>query len=261
MLPTDGSRVLLLMMEDISLRREAERLIAKEKEALESEIAIAARRLNRTQEELRGLTAHLFTAQEEERKRVARDLHDDISQRLSLLEIALHEVDAKECTKAVLERIRTAREQLQALNTDVRLLSHRLHPAILHDLGLAAALKDLVTEFGERFEMPATYSSQDLPESWPEEASIALYRITQEALRNVRKHAGKTHVKVMLGGQDHSLQLTVRDFGVGFDREAETTDLGLGMISMKERARLAGGKFEVESALGQGTTITVEVPL
>ena len=260
-LPTDGNRVLLLMMEDISLRRETERLIAKEKAALESEIAISARRLNRTQEELRGLTAHLFTAQEEERKRVARELHDDISQRLSLLEIALHEVDAKECTKAVLERIVTAREQLQALNTDVRLLSHRLHPAILHDLGLAAALKDLVTEFGQRFEMPATYSSQDLPESWPEEASIALYRITQEALRNVSKHAGKTHVKVMLGGQDDSLQLTVRDFGVGFDREVETTDLGLGMISMKERARLAGGRFEVESALGQGTTITVEVPL
>lgn len=85
-------------------------------------------------------------------------------------------------------------------------------------------------------------------------------RIAQEALRNVAKHAGKTHVKVMLAGFDHSLQLKVLDFGLGFDREAESPGHGLGMISMQERARLAGGSFDVQSALGQGTTITVHVP-
>lgn len=260
-LKTDDSRVLLLMIEDISVRREAERLIAREKEELEIEIAAAARKLNRTQEELRGLTAHLFTVQEEERQRVARELHDDICQRLSLLDMALHHVNAKDCTKPARDSIKAARDQVQTLNTDVRMLSHRLHPSILNDLGLPVALKELVSEFGERQEMPATYSSQNLPESWSPEASIALYRIAQEALRNVAKHAGKTHVKVTLAGTPTSLVLTVRDFGVGFSSDAETEARGLGMISMQERARLAGGTFEVESALGQGTTITVEVPL
>jgi two-component system CheB/CheR fusion protein len=260
-LSTEGTRVLLLMVEDISLRREAERLIAKEKEALESEIAVAARRLNRTQEELRGLTAHLLLVQEEERQRVARELHDDISQRLSLLEIALQEIDAAEGKQPAEDRVKTVRDQVHALNTDVRTLSHRLHPAILNDLGLPAALKALVTEFGRREEMPATYSSHDVPEQVPERAAIALYRIAQEALRNVAKHAGKTHVKVMLSGTKNGLQLKVMDFGLGFDQDAEPATPGLGMISMQERARLAGGTLEVQSSLGHGTTITVEVPL
>ncbi len=259
-LSTDGGRVLLLMIEDISLRREAEKLITQEKLALESEIAVAARKLNRTQEELRGLTAHLFTVQEEERQRVSRELHDDISQRLSLLEMALQEVDEKDCKAPALEKVHAARDQAHALNSDVRTLSHRLHPAILHDLGLSVALKSLVSDFGQREGMPATYSTHNLPESWPPEAAIALYRITQEALRNVAKHSGKTHVKVMLSGKANSLELKIMDFGVGFDRDAESP-VGLGMISMQERARLAGGTFEVQSALGQGTTITVQVPL
>ncbi|HEY3707478.1 MAG TPA: CheR family methyltransferase [Terracidiphilus sp.] len=260
-LSTDGSRVLLLMVEDISLRREAERLIAKEKEALESEIAVAARRLNRTQEELRGLTAHLFMVQEEERQRVARELHDDISQRLSLLEIALQQINATDNKPQMPGGLQDLRDQVHALNSDVRTLSHRLHPAILNDLGLPAALKALVTDFGQREEMPATYFSHELPESLPHEASIAMYRIAQEALRNVAKHAGKTHVKVMLSGTDDGLQLKIMDFGLGFDREAEPAAPGLGMISMQERARLAGGTLDVQSALGHGTTITVEIPL
>jgi two-component system CheB/CheR fusion protein len=260
-LSTDGSRVLLLMMENITLRRDAEILISKQKQALESEIEIAARKLNRTQEELRGLTAHLFTVQEEERQRVARELHDDISQRLSALEIQLHEVMSGPQNKIHNERIESARAQVQSLNNDVRQISHRLHPAILQDLGLTAALRAMVQEFGERENMPATYTSQDLPEEWSPESATALYRIAQEALRNVSKHAGKTHVKVILSGSDHQLALKVMDFGVGFDQEADTPPRGLGMISMQERARLAGGTLEVESSLGQGTTVTAAVPL
>ncbi|UWZ86939.1 CheR family methyltransferase [Occallatibacter riparius] len=262
-LSTDGNRVLLLMIEDISLRREAERLITQEKHALEGEIAIAARKLNRTQEELRGLTGHLFSVQEEERQRVARELHDDISQRLSLIEIDLQQILAQngKGKKDGLEKLQALREQLSALNTDVRTMSHRLHPAILHDLGLPAALKALVTEFGAREGMPANYSSHDLPNTVPMEASIALYRIAQEALRNVAKHAGKTHVKVVLSAPDSKVELKIMDFGIGFDRDADPTTHGLGMISMQERARLAGGTLDVQSGLGQGTTITVTIPV
>jgi two-component system CheB/CheR fusion protein len=195
-LSADGSRVYLLMMEDITLRREAENLSATQKQALEGEVAFAARKLNRTQEELRGLTGHLFITQEEERQHVARELHDDIGQRLSHLEMLLHEVQPDSADKKNLERMDHARRQLQTLNTDVRQISHRLHPAILQDLGLPAALKAMVEEFGKREKMPATYAGRDLPESCSPDTATAIYRIAQEALRNVSKHAGKTHVKV-----------------------------------------------------------------
>ena len=260
-LSTDGSRVLLLMIEDITLRREAELLISSQKKALEGEIEIAARRLDRTQGELRGLTGHLFMVQEEERQKVARELHDDVSQRLSLLEMLLSEVDIRNCSDEDAERVRKAQKDLQSLNTDVRQISHQLHPAILTDLGLSEALRALVDEFGEREKMPATYMSQDLPGSWPPEAATAIYRIAQEALRNVAKHAGKTHVKVALSGQDSKLQLKVMDFGVGFDLEEDSPTHGLGLISMQERARLAGGTLTVQSELGHGTTVAVDIPL
>jgi two-component system, chemotaxis family, CheB/CheR fusion protein len=257
-LSTEGSRVLLMMVEDITLRREAERLISSQKEALEGEIEIAARKLNRTQDELRGLTAHLMTVQEEERQHVARELHDDISQRLSLVEMLLQEIHGANKDS---KKLASLRQQASQLNADVRLISHRLHPAILNDLGLASALEALMKEFGERENMPANFTSQNLPESWPPDAATAIYRIAQEALRNVSKHAGKTHVKMVLSGSETGLQLRVTDFGLGFDLEADMPTPGLGMISMQERARLAGGMTKVQSALGQGTTVIVDIPL
>lgn len=260
-LSTDGSRVLLLMMEDITMRRQEELLISKQKQALEGEIQVAARKLNRTQEELRGLNAHLFSMQEEERQHVSRELHDDISQRLSLLEMLLHDIKIEDATAENRAKIQNARQQIESINTDVRQISHRLHPAILNDLGLSAALKALVTEFGEREGMPATYVTQNLPESWSDDSAMALYRIAQEALRNVGKHAGKTHVKVVLAGEGNRLQLKVMDFGIGFDQEVEPESHGLGLISMQERARLAGGTMSVTSKLGEGTTVTVDVPV
>jgi two-component system CheB/CheR fusion protein len=132
---------------------------------------------------------------------------------------------------------------------------------VLKDLGLAAALRSLVEEFDRREGMPATFSSRGLPEQVPDEAATAIYRITQEALRNVAKHAGRTHVKVMLRNVDHTLVLKVVDSGVGFDADAVEGQSGLGMISMQERARIAGGSFEIDSELGSGTAITVKVPL
>ena len=256
----DGVRVLVLMLEDITARRQAEKLIATQKEELEGELAVGARTLSRTREELRELAAYLFKIQEEERQHVARELHDDVSQRLSLLDLLLHEIKDP-VSREDLEKLESARTQLNELNTDVRQISHRLHPSILNDLGLSAALQGLVKEFGERENMPATYTAHDLPESWPPEAATAIYRIAQEALRNIAKHAGKTQVKVVLAGTGLGLQLKVRDFGIGFDRETDMPAPGLGMISMQERARLAGGTLHVHSALGQGTTVAVDIPL
>jgi signal transduction histidine kinase len=260
-LTTDGERVLLLMAEDITLRREAEQLISQQNRALETEIETATSTLNRTKGQLRGLTSHLFQVQEEERQRVARELHDDVSQRLSLLEMLLSDASTTSTCDDCSKKLETARNELQGLNTDVRLISHRLHPRVLKDLGLAAALRSLVEEFDRREGMPATFSSRTLPEKVPDDSATAIYRITQEALRNVAKHAGRTHVKVMLRNVDHTLVLKVQDFGVGFDSDALEGQTGLGLISMQERARIAGGTFEIASELGSGTAITVKVPL
>jgi two-component system CheB/CheR fusion protein len=260
-LSADGNKVYLLMMEDITLRREAVRLISQQKNDLESAVKQAAGELERTQEELRGLTASLFSVQEEERQKIARELHDDVAQRLSALEMLLSDAQ-KSAGQEGADKIEQGRQQVQALNNDIRQISHLLHPAILEDLGLNAALKSLVDEFGKRENMPASYVGRNLPAISSQPAAIAIYRITQEALRNVAKHAGKTHVKIILEGEKDRLHLEIKDLGQGFDHEGER-DLprrGLGLISMKERARLAHGSLSVTSALGEGTTVTADIP-
>jgi len=255
-LPIDSNPVLLLTFDDITTRREAERTCTKQQEALKQEIEIKSRSLLRAQEQLRDLASHLLIVQEEERQRVARELHDDISQRLSLLDMRCAELDPGNA-----EQISAIRDAVQSLNTDVREISHRLHPTILKDLGLSRALRAMVHEFRQREHMPATYSESELPENLPQTVTAALYRITQEALRNITKHAGETHVKVSLQGDDGVVRLQVRDFGVGFDQDSDYPIRGLGLVSMEERARIAGGKFSVKSALGEGTTVVVEIPL
>jgi two-component system, chemotaxis family, CheB/CheR fusion protein len=258
---SDGDRAMLFTLEDLTLQRQEKQILTSEKSQLENEIKVAARRLERTQEELRGLTAHLFTVQEEERRHVARELHDDISQNLSILDLRLKALRDKQEQGFDGSEIDELRVQISELANDVRRISHRLHPAILDDLGLPAALKALVEEFGEREGMPATYSGINIPEVIPTNTAAALYRIAQEALRNVAKHAGKTHVKVILEMQDDVLILQVIDLGVGFDQDADVVGEGLGLISMTERARQIHGKLFIKSSLGKGTTMTVEAPL
>jgi signal transduction histidine kinase len=144
------------------------------------------------------------------------------------------------------------------LAEDVRRISHALHPSVLDDLGLVPAIRSLVDDFLQRDGMISTFSAADLPDGIPTPIATGLYRITQEALRNVAKHAGKTHVKVTLKGTSTSIQLQVVDSGDGFDMEARRP--GLGLISMEERARMIGATFHVQSELGEGTRITVDVP-
>lgn len=255
-LPIDGDRVLLLTLEDITLRRQAEQMITQQQKALQNEVETKSKTLLRAQEELRELAAHLFTMQEDERQRVARELHDDISQRLTMIEILCAKAEETDG-----EGLSAVRKEVQTLNTDVRGISHRLHPAILIDLGLPEAIKGLIEDFRQREKMPATYLGTEIPDELPSAAATALYRITQEALRNVGKHAGETHVKVDLERVDGVLRLQIRDFGIGFDQDVDYPVRGLGLISMEERARIAGGSFSISSSLGNGTKVVVEIPL
>lgn len=259
LLQPDHDKALLITIEDTTATTEAKRLANVERAQLAEQIQSATQQLGQTQEELRALAARLIQSQEDERRRVARELHDDVSQKLALLandshmlsEQKLAEADAKKTLDRFTSRI-------GELSETVRGISHRLHPAIIEDLGLATALKNLVEEFAKRETMPVTFSGQDIPEDLSLEVSTSLYRIAQEALRNVSKYAGRTHVRVSLIGSDAGLRLEVADFGEGFD--SSTKRMGLGLLSMAERARLVGGTFAVESALGRGTRITVLVP-
>jgi two-component system CheB/CheR fusion protein len=256
----DGETFLLVTIEEITAHREVERLLSLERERLAGEVESTARELGRTQSELRALAASLFTSQEDERRRVARELHDDICQRLAALEI-----DARQIEPRIAGAPQQAREDVEklgnavsALSDEVRRISHTLHPSAIDDLGIAPALRALVSEFRQREQMIATFTARDVPDHLPPATATGLYRIAQEALRNVAKHAGKTHVKVLLAGSPQGIRLQISDSGEGF--QAAERRAGLGLISMEERARLIGGRFAIESKPGEGTRVTVEVP-
>ena len=206
------------------------------------------------------VAARLLAYGEEERRRVARELHDDISQRLALLADDADQLRREAGLSDGANRIRlnSLVQQARSLSEDLRTISHKLHPAIIEDLGLAVALRSLTRHFSEKTKMPATLLAADLPRDLPLEISTALYRIVQEALRNITKHAGQTSVSVTLETQSAGLGLIVSDLGTGFDPAVRK---GLGLVSMRERAFLAGGTFTLVSAPSKGTTIYVWVPL
>ncbi|HEX4277107.1 MAG TPA: CheR family methyltransferase [Bryobacteraceae bacterium] len=256
----DGENFLLITVQDITAHKEIERLLQVEGERLVTEVDRATSELRRSQEQLRALTGRLFALQEEERRRVARELHDDVGQRLARLEIGRNDVEQQlQLDPASAHgKLQELHEALRQLSQDVRGISDRLHPSILEDRGLAFALRTLSDEFRDREHMPTTFSERDVPQSIPLELALGLYRIAQEALRNVARHAGKTHVKVSLQGKAGRVHLQITDAGNGFD--TANTPFGPGLVSMEERARQMGATFQLESTVGEGTRITLEVP-
>jgi two-component system CheB/CheR fusion protein len=259
----DGKPAVLVVLDDVTAQRQHRLLLETERERLSGQVQSTTEVLIRTQQELRALAARLFLSQEEERRRVARDLHDDICQKLAVMDMDIERLSRQLPIEPedVRRHLQEIRERMAVLSDHVRTISHQLHPSALAHLGLAAALKSLVDDFGQREGVLATFRQDRVPDKLPEEVSSAFYRIAQEALRNVAKHAGQAHVKVMLEGGGNSLTLVVRDSGEGFDLDDVHRVRGLGLVSMEERAHLIGGKFTVVSALGEGTTVTVTVPL
>ena len=257
-----GSGWLLLIIEDITERRRVERALQLERERLSDEVETTTQQLDRTKSELRSLTGSLFSSQEDERRWVSRELHDDIVQRLAMLEVDIERLELEPLGQPadVQQRLRGLKERVTSVTEDLRTISHRLHPSMLDELGPSAALKALVQEFGQREGMLVTFTHRRVPQNISHGIAGTLYRIAQEALRNIAKHAGKTHVKVALEGTKSGLRLTVRDFGEGFDA-ALNGQRGLGIISMQERAGLLGGTFTIESHPGEGTKVAVVMPL
>lgn len=217
---------------------------------------------NRTIEDLRALAARVIAAQEEERRRLGRELHRDLAQGLAVLEIQLQSarVLVSENTGPVLEVLERVSDECRALSERVRVLSHSLFPSILADLGLEAALRNLIQDFAHGHHLAIRIEIDSAPAKLPLPVSTALYRVAQEALDNIAKHAPHALVTVTLSQNPEVVNLNISDNGPGFNPHRLPIGAGLGLLSMQERMRHIGGVLQVCSKPGAGTTISASVP-
>ena len=217
--------------------------------------------LRMTQDELRLLAGRLLQAQEDERRRIAREMHDDWTQRLAVLAIDAAKLETQlDPSSNAHRQLQEMRGELVGLSEDVHALSRQLHPSILDDLGLVDALRSECASVTRREGVAVAYRSDGVTAPLPKDVALCIYRVAQEALRNVVKHAGTEEARVSLIGSSRELILTVQDRGVGFDAAEVRSREGLGLSSMGERVRLVRGELSVHSEPGQGTTVTVRVP-
>jgi PAS domain S-box-containing protein len=209
------------------------------------------------------MTRKLIEAQEQERNRIGRDLHDDVVQRLALLSIELEGVHqgASDAAPELRTRIGILLDQTMQITQDVQSLSHELHSAKLEYLGIVAAAKNFCKEFSDRQKVKIDFQCHDLPTALPNELSLPLFRVLQEALHNAMQHSGTKRFEVHLWGGAGEIHLTVGDLGAGFDIETAMKSSGLGLTSMQERLRLVGGELSINSQPKAGTTVHARVPL
>ena len=229
------------------------RVVGMVADVTESKLAQAA---------LSNVNRRLIEAQEQERSRIARELHDDIGQRLALLAITLEQLrQDPPGLPEVRSRMDKLQKQAREIANDIQTLSRELHPAKLEYLGPVAAMKDLCRELGERTKVKIDFTSQDLPSPLAADISLCLFRVLQEALCNAVKHSRTRHVEVGLRGTSDEIHLGITDAGVGFDMNQAKASRGLGLVSMQERLKLLGGTLSIESQRNRGTTIEARVPL
>jgi PAS domain S-box-containing protein len=216
----------------------------------------------RVEERLREVGGRLVSAQEEERRRVARELHDDLSQQLALLgseleQLSLHHAEDRE---EMSDRLIALGRRAQSISSDVYRLSHQLHPTKLEALGLVPSLRSYCREVSMQQSIHVSFTHADVPSSIPMDVSLCVYRIVQEALRNVAKHSGANEAHVQILTRDGGLCLRIADAGTGFDPDA-IGHVGLGLISIRERLRFVGGDLQVHTARSHGTRLDVWIPI
>lgn len=212
---------------------------------------------------LAGMSGRLIEAQEQERTRIARELHDDLSQRLALLTIELERLleASTDLSPETRGRIGELRNQSAEIASDVQSLSHELHSSKLEYLGMAPAMRALCHELSRQQKVEIVFSHDDIPSTVPKDISLCLFRVLQEALQNAVKHSGASRFDVELRYAADAINLCVRDSGSGFDREEALKTRGLGLISMMERMKLVGGRISIDSQLQRGTAIRASVTL
>ena len=247
----EGDKVLSIIRDVTETRRAIEAQRRGEEQLLQS---------NR---QIRALAARLINAQEIERRRISLQLHDDLSQDMATLGLAISRLrrklpDSREGITAELDGLG---QHAKDMTTQLRRLSHQLHPAVLEHLGLVAALESEATEFGHDERINVQFSAEVKSKKIPFDVSVCFYRVALEALRNVSRHSGATAARVSLAEDDESLVLEVSDSGRGFDVEKARHESGLGLVSAEERIRLLQGTFEVRSKPDGGTTLVARIPL
>jgi PAS domain S-box-containing protein len=224
-----------------------------------SYIDITAR--NQAEVALHELNGQLIRAHEEERSWIARELHDDITQRIALLAIQMSYSPSSVDGTSAAERMSSIRADLVQLSRDIHALSYRLHPSMLEDLGFAAAVKAECERFSRQVSASIITDLQELPEPIPYETTICLFRVAQESIHNAIHYANASRIDVSLRTADGGLRFSVRDNGVGFDSTTLQNKNTLGLASMRERMSLIGGELKIESTPGKGTSILAWAPL
>lgn len=285
----DDESEILIVAEDFTARKRAQRILFQNQELLrhiekdstqildeeslldealareqtatalyESEAAVL-----RSREDLRVLTANLFDTQDEERRRVSREVHDNLIQKTAKLEFDLETLEQQlpPHLKAVKLRMQAARDQVTALSDDLRRVAEDLHPSTLDNLGLSGALRSLIREFSNREDLHIHVTTRNVPKRIPIEIASSLFRVVQEAVRSLAKEAGKATVRITLVGKPNELCLAIRHNGAGFDPQSMRETGVLGLISMQERVRVIHGDFCIEPRPPHGVVIKVRVPL
>ena len=203
----------------------------------------------------------LIEAQEQERARIGRELHDDIGQRLALVAVELQQLQEDTLIlPEVRSRMCEFQKQITEIADAIQFMSHELHSAKLRYLGIAGATRSFCQEFSEQQKVEIDFNVHYLPRSLAPDISLCLFRVLQEALHNAAKHSGVRQFEVRLWGTSDEIHLTVEDSGAGFDREAAMGSRGLGLISMEERLKLVNGTLSIDSQPKRGTTIHARVP-
>lgn len=219
-------------------------------------------KLHQSHNQVRQLLGKLINAQESERRRISRELHDDLNQKIATLSMSISQLKRKlpMPEPVLVVELDQLRENATTLTNDVRTLSHQLHPAVLEHLGLVSALESYISNFKAEEQIDVELTAEIGSERIPFQVSICLYRVALEALRNVSRHSGATSASISLTRFDGAIELQVSDSGKGFDVDSFKNGGGLGLVSVEERLRLLQGSCEIYSAPGRGTRLVVRVP-
>lgn len=255
----------------IRQRRWAELLLREANDGLEQrvqertvDLLAIQQALQQSQQDLRALTGRILAVQDEERRRISRELHDDVNQRLALLALRVQTAEKQlaPLSHDVQEQIARIHQDVVTLSSDVRHMAYRFHPSILDDLGLDAALRRTLDEFSGHTKIKTLFVSQPLPPTFPKEIATAAYRVVQECLSNVVRHARASRVEVELTVEGEEMELTIRDNGQGFDTDiADLKRRGLGLVNVRERVLAVHGTCNLRSSPGLGTEVHVRTPL